>query len=146
MKLRDEIVREYRRHAYLRNSDKLSPEEQAELTELSSPVHMSELLEDNTFQNEAGRYSTTLRFLSVCLQKHHGRKTIILLDEYDVPLENAYSTGFYPEMAAFIHSLFESALKTNDALEFAVITGCLPISKESIFPGMNSLAISSIRG
>lgn len=69
------------------------------------------------------------------------KKVIILLDEYDVPLENAWKAGFYPEMIAFVRSLFESALKTNDALEFAVITGCLRNSWESIFTGMNHLEI-----
>lgn len=69
---------------------------------------------------------------------------IILIDEYDVPLENAYSHGFYDKMTDFIRSLFESALKTNDALHFAVITGCLRISKESIFTGLNHLNIVSV--
>lgn len=69
---------------------------------------------------------------------------IILVDEYDVPLESAYFTGYYEEMVSFIRSLFESAFKTNASLEFAVITGCLRISKESIFTGMNNLEIISI--
>jgi hypothetical protein len=72
------------------------------------------------------------------------KKSVILIDEYDVPLENAYSYGFYDEMVIFIRSLFESGLKTNDNLEFAVITGCLRISKESIFTGMNNLRVESI--
>jgi len=80
----------------------------------------------------------------VCLKKYHNENVIILIDEYDVPLENAYYEGFYKEMAGFIRSLFESALKTNDALERAVITGCLRISKESIFTGLNHLEISSV--
>ena len=69
---------------------------------------------------------------------------IILIDEYDVPLENAYFNGFYEEMIQFIRSLFESALKTNSSLEFAVITGCLRITKESIFSGLNNLKVISI--
>lgn len=92
--------------------------------------------------NEA--YYTALRFLSLCLNKATGKKVVILIDEYDVPLENAYFRGFYQEMTDFIRSLFESALKTNDALEFAVITGCLRISKESIFTGLNHLNIISV--
>ncbi len=89
-------------------------------------------------------YARALAFLSECLYQYHGKKVIILLDEYDVPLENAYFCGFYDEMVAFICSLFESALKTNYALNFAVITGCLRISKESIFTGLNNLRIISI--
>jgi len=72
------------------------------------------------------------------------KNVIILLDEYDVPLENSYFRGFYDEMIDFIRSLFESALKTNDALEFAVVTGCLRISRESIFTGLNNLKMVSI--
>ena len=88
--------------------------------------------------------NTSLRFLSECLYKVYKSKVIILLDEYDVPLENAYFSGFYNEMAEFVRSLLESALKTNPYLEFAVITGCLRISKESIFTGLNNLDINSI--
>ena len=89
-------------------------------------------------------YADALRFFSECMYTCTGKKTIILIDEYDVPLENAYFCGFYHEMTALIRSLFESALKTNDTLEFAVITGCLRISKESIFTGLNNLKIMSI--
>ncbi len=71
-------------------------------------------------------------------------KTIILIDEYDVPLENAYMCGFYEEMISFIRALFESSLKTNSSLEFAVITDCLRISRESVFTGMNNLKVISI--
>lgn len=69
---------------------------------------------------------------------------MILIDEYDVPLENAYFRGFYNQMIDFVRSLFESALKTNDSLEFAVITGCLRISRESIFTGLNNLEAISV--
>ena len=89
-------------------------------------------------------YSGSLKFLSECIYDATGKKTIILIDEYDVPLENSYFNGFYDEMIFFIRSLFESALKTNDYLEFAVITGCLRISKESIFTGLNHLDIISV--
>lgn len=78
------------------------------------------------------------------MYKITGQKTVILIDEYDVPLENAYFRGFYEKMVDFIRSLFESALKTNDYLQFAVITGCLRISKESIFTGLNHLRIISV--
>lgn len=86
----------------------------------------------------------SLKLFSKCMYKITGKNTIILIDEYDVPLENSYFRGFYEEMADFIRSLFESALKTNDYLQFAVITGCLRISKESIFTGLNHLKIISI--
>ena len=79
-----------------------------------------------------------------CMHKITGKNTVILLDEYDVPLENAYFRGFYDEMVGFIRSLFEAALKTNQYLQLAVITGCLRISKESIFTGLNHLKIISI--
>ena len=89
-------------------------------------------------------YAKAIEFLSECLEKYHNKKVIILLDEYDVPLENAYFNGFYDEMVTFIRSLFESALKTNDSLEFAVTTGCLRISRESIFTGLNNLDVVSV--
>ena len=143
-KLREEIVQEVRRHSYLWDSDKLLQNERETLRSLSAPVPMSKLKEKEAFYDEMGRYATALKTLSEGLEKHHGRRTIILLDEYDVPLENAWYSGFYQEMVGFIRSLFESALKTNDALERAVVTGCLRISKESIFTGLNHLAINSI--
>ena len=89
-------------------------------------------------------YVKAFAFLSECLFKYHGEKAIILIDEYDVPLENAYFEGFYDEMIDFIRSLFESALKTNPYLEKSVITGCLRISKESIFTGLNNLKSDSV--
>ena len=89
-------------------------------------------------------YADSLKFLSECLYACTGQRSIIWIDEYDVPLENAYFSGFYDRMVALIRSLFESALKTNDNLEFAVVTGCLRISKESIFTGLNNLNVVSI--
>lgn len=89
-------------------------------------------------------FCRSIQFLSKCLEQYHGKKTVILIDEYDVPLENAYRRGFYGEMADFIRALFESAFKTNSSLEFAVVTGCLRIARESIFTGMNNLKITSI--
>ena len=86
----------------------------------------------------------SLKLFSQCMKRITGKNTVILLDEYDVPLENAYFKGFYDEMVDFIRSLLESALKTNDYLQFAVITGCLRITKESIFTGLNHLRIVSI--
>lgn len=89
-------------------------------------------------------YADALKFLSECLRISEGERTVILIDEYDVPLENAYFAGFYEKMTGIIRSLFESALKTNDNLAFAVVTGCLRISRESIFTGLNNLEINSI--
>ncbi len=87
-----------------------------------------------------------MNILSACLAKYHGKKCIILIDKYDVPLENAWFRGFYDEMIGFIRPLFESSLKTNGSLEMGVITGCLRISKESIFTGLNNLKINSVAG
>lgn len=89
-------------------------------------------------------YADALKFLSECLRISEGERTVILIDEYDVPLENAYFAGSYEKMTGIIRSLFESALKTNDNLAFAVVTGCLRISRESIFTGLNNLEINSI--
>ncbi len=89
-------------------------------------------------------YMASLAFLSQCLYQTYGKKCVILMDEYDVPLEYAYFNGFYDEMTGFIRCLFESALKTNPYLEFAVVTGCLRISRESIFTELNNLRIYSI--
>lgn len=89
-------------------------------------------------------YVDALAFLSLLLKECYHQNVIILIDEYDVPLENAYLCGFYEEMMGFIRSLFETALKSNPSLEFAVITGCLRISKESIFTGLNNLNVISI--
>lgn len=87
---------------------------------------------------------TSLKFLTECLYKAIGTRVIILIDEYDVPLENAYFRGFYREMVDCIRSLLESALKTNECVEFSVVTGCFRISKETIFTGLNHLEINTI--
>lgn len=130
----DEISKEFKRHKYVLNNGVLSPTEKTDFV----------LICDKKAEPIA--YAKALAFLSECLAKYHGRNTIILIDEYDVPLENAYFKGFYEEMIDFIRSLFESALKTNPYLERGVITGCLRISKESIFTGLNNLEVQSIMG
>jgi hypothetical protein len=129
--LRRQIAYEYRRHMFLLKGDMTEPER------LRYRSIMAEQADQQTCAD-------SLQFLSQCLERYYGKKAIILIDEYDVPLENAYMRGFYDEMVDFIRSLFESSLKTNGSLEFAVITGCLRISKESIFTGMNNLKIISI--
>lgn len=128
----DEIAKEFRRHNHILESDRLLDEEKEQYTRLRS--RKGTVLE----------YAKALDFLCGCMRRAYGKKVIILLDEYDVPLENAWFRGFYEPMVDFIRSLFESALKTNENLEFAVITGCLRISKESIFTGLNNLDIISV--
>lgn len=145
LKLRDDIIYEFSRHSYLLESEELNAEEKENYEALLRATSYSKLNTEEDYRKEIGRYSTALKTLSGYLKKHHGQDVIILLDEYDVPLENAYYSGFYDEMVGFIRSLFESALKTNDALFRAVITGCLRISKESLFTGLNNLEINSIR-
>lgn len=131
-KIKECISQEYRRHAFVCDGVKLSDSEKQLFQKLADG------------KGTMDEYSGSLQFLSQCLYKEMGEKVIILLDEYDVPLENAYFRGFYDEMIDFIRSLFESGLKTNDALKFSVITGCLRISKESIFTGLNHLKIISV--
>lgn len=82
--------------------------------------------------------------ISICLEKHYGKKVIILIDEYDVPLQSAYMNGYYEKMVDFLKNVFSSALKTNKALEKGILTGCLRISKESIFTGLNNFKVNSI--
>ena len=86
----------------------------------------------------------SLKTLAQLLEKHYGQKVILLLDEYDVPLDKAFQNGYYDEMVNLIRSLFDNALKTNDSLYFAVLTGCLRISKESIFTGLNNPKVHTI--
>ncbi len=130
--LRKEIASEFRRHEYVLNSDTIAEDQKEVYRDIM------------TRKAEPVEYRDALKFLSECLTKYHGKNTIILLDEYDVPLENAYTEGFYPEMMKFIRSLFESAFKTNTYLERGIITGCLRVSRESIFTGFNNLDIQSI--
>lgn len=126
-----EISAEFERHRFILADARLEGRKERYLS-----------LADGTA--DRGSYCDALKFLSECLTVYYGCKTIILIDEYDVPLESAYFNGYYTEMIDFIRSLFESALKTNPHLEFSVITGCLRISKESIFTGMNNLKIFSV--
>ena len=127
----DEICKEFERHSYV-----LQGELSQRNREIFERISLGKGSDDE--------YATAFAFLSECLFKYHGKNTIILIDEYDVPLENAYFEGFYDKMIKFIRSLFESALKTNSYLEKSVITGCLRISKESIFTGLNNLKVDSV--
>lgn len=126
------IISEFERHDYLLSMDNLKPRKRK----------IFESIYNDTAENFV--YSTALKSLSDCLFETHAQKVIVLIDEYDVPLENAYFNGFYDKMIDLIRSVFESVLKTNDSLEFAVLTGCLRISKESIFTGLNNLAVHSV--
>ena len=127
-----EITKEFRRHRYLLKEDVVSEEERE--------IYDRILFEKGTETD----YENSLLLLSEWLHRFHEKNVIILIDEYDVPLENAFQNGFYPQMVGFIRSFFERGLKTNPYLEFAVVTGCLRISKESIFTGMNNLEVRSI--
>lgn len=131
-KITEEIGREFRRHKILLQSDALDSVQKEKF---------SGIMEGKASVPD---YTGSLKFLSEVLMEHYGKKAIVLIDEYDVPLEHAYFSGFYDEMAVFIHSLFEEALKSNPFLEFSVITGCLRISKESIFTGLNNLKVNTI--
>ncbi len=130
--LNQSISKEFIRHSYILDSEALLPVQKARFN-----LFMEE-------KAEPSDYATSLQFLSECLEQYHKQKTIILLDEYDVPLENAHFNGFYDEMVSFIRSLFESALKTNGSLKMAAVTGCLRISRESIFTGLNNLKTVSV--
>ena len=116
-----DIVSEFERHSYLLGKDVLTP---------AQKKRYNAILECKAGLAE---YSVSLKFLSDCLEKYHHEKTIILIDEYDVPLENAYLKRFYDKMVDFIRSLLEAALKANDSLQFAVITGCLRITVRKYF-------------
>ncbi len=117
---------------YLLESNALSEQDKAEYRKL---------LDDN--MSEAV-FCNSLRVLSELLEKYHGTKVILLIDEYDVPLAKAHANGYYDQMVSLIRNLLGEALKTNSSLKFAVLTGCLRISKESIFTGLNNLKALTI--
>ena len=123
---------EARRFQYLLDSE--------HLTEYDKDAFKSLLLPDM----KESVLCSSLRILSELLEKHHGQKVILLIDEYDVPLAKAFELGYYNSMTLLIRNLFENALKTNDSLKFAVLTGCMRISKESIFTGLNNLKVLSV--
>ncbi len=126
------IKAEAMRHIYLLESPKLNSYEKRDFEKLLS----------GTYTEDEQRNSLWL--LSSLLSKHYGRRVIILIDEYDVPLDKAYSHGYYDRMVILIRNLFERTLKTNENLQFAILTGCLRIAKESIFTGLNNLEVQSI--
>ena len=131
-RLRILIRNEALRLEVLRESEKLSMEEKnAYLRLVSENPEKTDITE-------------SLKLLCQLLEKHYGQKPILLIDEYDVPLDKAFLHGYYPQMIDLIRSMFGAALKTNDSLFFAVLTGCLRVSKESIFTGLNNLKTLSI--
>ena len=124
----------------------------AEISRLSFLMQSEQIEEDDKYsferflreQDTPDDVQKSLKMLSGLLYQHYGQKVILLIDEYDVPLDKAFQHGYYKEMVALIRSLFSRALKTNDFLQFAVLTGCLRVSKESIFTGLNNFKVLSI--
>ena len=138
--LRTLIGNEASRFQFLRDSDKLSDEEKT----LYRQLVQTGTAQGGIYAMTDEALSASLKTLSQLLAKHYGRKVVILIDEYDVPLDKAFQGGYYDEMVSLIRNLFGNALKTNDNLQFAVLTGCLRISKESIFTGLNNLKVHTI--
>ena len=126
------IAEEFARHRFILESPEMEEYKEKYL----------EMMRREGSQND---YETSILFLSKCLEGYYRKKVVVLIDEYDVPLENAFTCGFYNEMVNFIRALFESGLKDNASLGFSAIMGCLRVSKESIFTGLNNLNIVSIR-
>ena len=124
--LKDELDRHY----YLKTSDVLTDEDRILFTKM--------------LHGQDDNIEDSIRMLSKLLYKHYDQKAVILIDEYDVPLDKAFQNGYYKEMVSLIRGLFGQALKTNEFLQFAVLTGCLRVSKESIFTGLNNFEINSI--
>ena len=138
--LRTVIGNEAGRFRFLRNSDRLTNDEKeayAQLTEVGSS-------QGGVYTMTGKMAEASLQTLSQLLEKHFGQKVILLIDEYDVPLDKAFQAGYYDEMVSLIRNLLGNALKTNDSLYFAVLTGCLRISKESIFTGLNNLNVMTV--
>lgn len=126
------VVEEFSRLRFLTDSDKLAADEKQYLEKMLKGKY------------EEADIRGSLKKLSILLEKRCGQKVILLIDEYDVPLDKAYAHGYYEQMIDLIRAMFGAALKTNDSLFFAVLTGCLRVSKESIFTGLNNLMVHSI--
>ena len=131
------IGKEISRVSFLADSDKLTMLEREQYKGLT-------IIENGSFVFNKDKLISSLQLLSQLLYKHYGQKAVILIDEYDVPLDKAFQNGYYKEMVSIIRGLFGQALKTNEFLQFAVLTGCLRVSKESIFTGLNNFEINSI--
>lgn len=129
--------KEVNRVSFLADSDKLTQIEREQYKGLT-------IMKNGRLAFDKEKLISSLQLLSQLLYKHYGKKTVILIDEYDVPLDKALQNGYYNEMVSLIRGLFGQALKTNEFLQFAVLTGCLRISKESIFTGLNNFKVMSI--
>ena len=137
--LRRLIGKEAQRFQVLMQSDKLTELEHQQYKTL---IHMND---KGIFTMEDEVLKDSLFTLTQLLKKHYGQDVIMLIDEYDVPLDKAYQSGYYDDMVELIRSLFGNAFKTNDSLYFAVLTGCLRISKESIFTGLNNFNVYTVK-
>lgn len=138
--MRNVIGKEALRFQFLLESDRLTEKETelyAQLIEVGDEHRAIFSMSDAALED-------SIQTLSRLLSKHYGQKTILLIDEYDVPLDKAFRAGYYDEMTELIRNLLGNALKTNDSLQFAVLTGCLRISKESIFTGLNNLNVMTV--
>ena len=131
------IGMEAERFQFLLDSDRLSDNDKKKYHALID-------LSEGHYSMDKGILTSSLQILSQLLSKHYNQKTIILIDEYDVPLDKAFQHGYYTEMVSLIRGLLGQALKTNDFLQFAILTGCLRVSKESIFTGLNNFKVLSI--
>ena len=129
--------KEVNRVSFLADSDKLTQIEREQYKGLT-------IMKNGRLAFDKEKLISSLQLLSQLLYKHYGKKVVILIDEYDVPLDKAFQNGYYKEMVSLIRGLFGQALKTNEFLQFAVLTGCLRISKESIFTGLNNFKVMSI--
>ena len=136
-KLSKLVALEAERFCFLKNSDRLTDNEKERYKALIR-------IKDGKYSMDEETLESALQTLSELLFRHYGQKTIILIDEYDVPLDKAYQNGYYREMVSLIRALFGDALKTNNFLQFSVLTGCLRVSKESIFTGLNNFKVVSI--
>lgn len=138
--LRSIIGSEAMRFQVLLKSEKLSPEEREQyhqMIRIDTTDRQQFAMPDETM-------TRSLRILCELLHKHYGQKPILLIDEYDVPLDKAQHYGYYDEMVSLIRNMFAQVLKSNESLQFAVLTGCLRIAKESIFTGLNNFRVFSI--
>lgn len=136
-KLTSLVAREADRFHFLKGSSNLTDNEKERYLALVRMDNGKYSMDEDTLES-------SLQTLSELLFRHYNKKVIMLIDEYDVPLDKAYQNGYYKEMVSLIRSLFGDALKTNEFLQFAVLTGCLRVSKESIFTGLNNFKILSI--
>ncbi len=137
--LRRIIGKEAMRFQFLLESNKIDDTERSQYRALINTD------KTGTFTMSDDLLKDSLLMLSHFLQKHYGQDTVMLVDEYDVPLDKAYQAGYYNSMVEFIRGLFGNAFKTNDSLKFAILTGCLRISKESIFTGLNNFSVYTVK-